>query len=247
MRRKNFLLVFSAAFFIALLAVATAPTTAAPTNNWGVEADTTLTYKMEETYGDHSSVAEYEVTVVTVKDTTTGGDDLDDLLFTWQVTYDGIEPEAGDGRIPGTVAYDYWDIIGPDYPFILPIDDQGPAVQGLDWADAKTDIENLEDPPYDYDKATVTEDGDKFKVEIETHGEVLHWGDFEETATIEWDTSKGTLESYSYEIVYEDAGITETEEISKGSIDGGLVSPMILAGAALGLAVLALLIVLVKK
>ena len=59
MKRKNFLIIFSAAFIIALLAVAVAPTNASPTNNWGVDEGTTLTYNFEATYGDHSTVCEY--------------------------------------------------------------------------------------------------------------------------------------------------------------------------------------------
>ena len=246
MKRKNFLIVFSAVFFIALLAVATAPTAASPTNNWGVEEGDTLTYKEEDTFGDHSTVYEYEVTVVKIADLDAPTDDLDDLFYTEKTKLEGSEWGIGDGRLSGASLYDAGDIIAPDYPYILPIEDAGPGVQGLDWADAKSDIEAWETMLI-YDRADVTEDGDMFKVELEDHGTYSDWGDWVETLTVEWDKSKGTLESFLLETVYDDVGLTEKYEITKGSIDGGLVSPMILAGAALGLAVLALLIVLIKK
>ncbi|MEX2719809.1 MAG: hypothetical protein Q6362_000110 [Candidatus Wukongarchaeota archaeon] len=251
MRRKNFLLAFSAAFFIALLAVATAPTTAAPTNNWGVEADTTLNYKIEWADGDHSTTYGYEITVVNIEDLSSPTDDLDDLFYTWQENVDGISSNEGDGRLSGASLYDAGDIMAPNLPFILPIDDAGtvPGAQGLDWADAKTVIENLEDPPWDYDKAVVTEDGDMYKVELEYHGDQAGYGDYKATETIEWDTSKGTLESYSYEWVWEDAGYTETTEISKGGVSEGFLegNAPIIAIAALGIGVLALLMILIKK
>jgi len=248
MKRKNFLMVFSAAFFIALLAVAIAPTNASPTNNWGVSEGDTLTYKAEETSGDHSAVYEFELTVVTIDDW--DADDLDDLFYTGKFKLDGADYGVLSDRLPGDDLYDYTDILWPYATFsldpIVPIDDDGtvPGAQGLDWADAKTALEAL--APATYDSVDVTEDGDMFKIELEDHGSGT-WGDWDRTKTVEWDSAKGTLESFMDEYVYSDIDLTETVEVTKGSIDGGPVSPLILAGAALGLAVLALLIVLVKK
>ncbi len=249
MKRKNFLMVFSAAFFIALLAVATAPAAASPTNNWGVDEGTTLTYKAEETVNDHSTVYEFEITVVTIADT--DADNLDDLFWTGKMKLDGADWGVDDDGISGSDFYTYGAILWPYSTFslepILPIDDDGPVpgAQGLDWTAAKTAIEAL--APGTYDSVDVTEDGDMFKVEIEDHGSDS-WGDWDRAKTVEWDSAKGTLESFTDEYAYEDAGITETIEVTKGSIGGGLpVSTNVIAIAALGLAVLALLMILIKK
>lgn len=252
MKRKDFLIVFSAVFFIALLAVATAPTRASPTNNWGVDEGTTLTYTIEETRGNHETTGVFEIEITAVEDLDSPGDDLDDIFFTYKVSLKGIDWEVQFGQLSGNDLFDYSDVLNPHIPSIsppllpvLPIDDDGPGVQGLDWTVAKSDIEAL----IGYDDITVTEDGDMFKVELVQSGTLTDLGDIEGTQIVEWDKSKGTLESYLYETVFIDAGTTRKTEITKGEPSLNFVTENvdIIALGALGVGVLALLVAIIKK
>jgi hypothetical protein len=241
MKRKNFLIVFSAAFLLVLFAVSATSTNAALTNNWGVEEGTTLNYTMEETYGDHKVTYGVEISIVTVADLDNPADDIADLFYTLEVkSEDGEVLEAYSDKIKDTGFSGFYLLYPLSFDItVVPVDADGGA--GLNWAAAKTNIEGM--------GYTVTESGNMFEIEGETTSVDTTWGNVTETLEIDWDQSEGVLKYYLEKSEYTDADITEKIELTEGELSEGFLegNAPIIAVAALGLAFLAFLMVLVKK
>jgi hypothetical protein len=247
MKRKKSLIVFSTALLLVLLAVSTTSTSAALTNNWGVDEGTTLNYTIEESFGDHKESYDLEVTIVTVADVGIPVDDLADLFYTYESrSEDGIVTDADNGKVLGSDTYNYNDILSPllylEIP-VLPVADDGGA--GLNW-DQKTTIETALST---WDEVTVTESADTFKVVGEFTLDHPAWGNQVFSKEVEWDKSEGVLKYYLEESEYTEADITEKIEVSEGELSEGFLegNAPVIAAAALGLAFLAFLMVLVKK
>jgi hypothetical protein len=245
MKRKKSLIVFSTTLLLVLLAVSLTSTSAALTNNWGVDEGTTLNYTIEETYGDHKESNGFEVTIETVADLDTPSDDLADLFYTYESrSEDGEVMSAGKGTLSGNTIYSFLGLIFPfSLPiFVYPVSADGGA--GFDWSTAKTGIESLGG----YDEITVTESGDTFKAVL-TYSADAAWGSLSKTIEAEWDKGEGVLKYYLEEYDYDEVDMTDKTEITEGELSEGFLegNAPIIAAAALGLAFLAFLMVLVKK
>ena len=261
MKRK---IVFPALFCLALLlmlGLSTVSTQAQPEINiWGVSEGDTETYVETSEYkgtGSGKEVITYDIKIVKIDDFDL--DNITDLVFTFEVE-DGAGATLflGTFLFPGDTVYDEDDLIDADILVPVAWVEATPsqlADGGLNWTAAIEAINTATTGPLVDYNATV--DDDKLTIETATDRPHLYINgtdptyasDYDVEETIKYNMKTGLLEEYTSVTTYNESyGLIIEEKITKGG--PGIMDTLAdnaIAIAAVGVAVLVLLIVLIKK
>ena len=267
MRKKKFFVPLLIGFMMIFLVSSGVPVQAQTTNVWGLEEGDTYTYTYTYKYsgtgsGEGKSVYNYEIQ--RVEDW--NNNNITDMAFTVEEIEEGGATWISRGMVMGSNNFDEVNLVEDIDSFtgipdvFLPVDwvEATPSQLvdgGLNWTAAIEAINTaVVSPLVDYN-ATV--DDDKVTVETATDRPHLYingteaavGADYDVEQKTVWDKEKGILEEYSWTKTYnESLGLVIEKTVEKGG--PGImdtISDNAIAIAGLALAVLALLLIILKR
>ncbi|MFX0163625.1 MAG: hypothetical protein ACFE68_09935 [Candidatus Hodarchaeota archaeon] len=262
-------------FVIGIFSTSVVNTQGETNNIWGVETGDELTYTVkDELQGTASAEDEYiyNFDILRVEDWlyngSPGEDNITDLTWILKIKSDNVLYVEMKVWVSGIYPFDE-DSLTLEVRtglsilmFFVPIDyvPTDPPTQivdgGLNWTAAEEAINTAQESDY-FTDFNMTTDGDNVKIVTTDDRDHLHvngtdffyYADYDQDMEFEWDKSTGLLQKAIITKTYnESLGLVEKTTITKG--EKGILDSLsdnAIPIAALGLAFLALLIVIIKK